>query len=151
MKRKKSASPWDDLVADGKMLIPTHERPSLKEYWRFGGRATELGTEYGQGRVLEFAKDLGVSQGMVYACRKFRELWPTRADLDRVTRCGLLFSHIRELSHDCLMTKERKRLERYIEKEKPSVRALQEKVRKMTQGRRRPKKQSRRYKDLGDI
>jgi len=151
MKPRKSASRRDKPVADVAKPTLEHVGPSLRDYWEVGGEAMELPRTYGESQIRQFAKTRGITQGMVHACLKFRQLWPARTDLDRVVRRGLLFSHIRELSHDRLTPKQREGLERFVEKERPSIRAFRAKVRKLIKGQPRPKKQSRRYKDLGDI
>ena len=87
--------------------------------------------EYGHKEVELLADEVGWDRSMLYFCISFHEMWPTTKDLERVTRRGLLFGHIRALLHRKLTTKERERLERYVAKEKPSVRQLQEKVREL--------------------
>ena len=64
---------------------------------------------------------------------------------------GLLFSHIKELSHSRLTPKQREKLERFVEKKRPSIRALRAKVRELIKGQPRPKKRRAFYEDLGDI
>jgi len=146
-----SRSRWKKLVADVVKLRPKQEPQPLQTYWAIGDKAITLDGPYGNGQICEFAKEVGWGYVMVYACLRFRTLWPEKADLERVEGRGLLFSHIKELSHGRLTPKQRERLERFVEKERPSVRELRAKVRKLIEGQPRPKKRSRRYKDLGDI
>ena len=147
----RSNSRWKKLVADVMKLRPKQEPQPLRTYWAIGDKATKLDPAYGDRQIRELAGAVGWGHVMVYACLRFRKLWPEKADLERVEERGLLFSHVKELSHSRLTQKQRERLERFVEKERPSVRALREKVRKLTKGQPRPKKRSRRYKDLGDI
>jgi len=80
--------------------------------------------------VEKLAERLGCHVSRLHLCRQFFELWPTKKDLRRLIKRGLLWSHVRTLmSHDLTPAK-RERLERYVERQKPSVRELQEKVRK---------------------
>ena len=81
------------------------------------------------------ADEVGWDRSMLYFCLRFRELWPAKKDLDRVTRRGLAFGHIRALLNRKLTARERERLELHVEKERPSVRELQAMVRELV-GRR---------------
>ena len=117
------------LVADVAKLRPKHEPQPLKRYWAIGGKMMKLDTTYGGSQISRFAKEVRLGQVMLYACLRFRNLWPKRTDLERVVKRGLLFGHIRELSHSRLTPKQRERLEQFIEKERPSIRAFRAKVR----------------------
>ena len=147
----RSNSRWKKLVADVMKLRPKQEPQPLRTYWAIGGKAMKLDPVYGSSQIRKLAEEVGWGHVMLYACLRFRKLWPKKADLERVEGRGLLFSHVKELSHSKLTLKQREKLERFVEKNRPSVRALREKVRKLIKGQPRPKKQSRRYKDLGDI
>ena len=146
-----SHSRWKRLVADVVKLRPKQEPESLRTYWAIGNKAIELDRPYGNSQIRELAEEVGWGHVMVYACLRFRTLWPEKADLERVEGRGLLFSHIKELSHGRLTAKQRERLERFVEKERPSIRALRVKVRKLIEGQARPKKRRAFYEDLGDI
>ena len=148
MKRRKSANQRDKPATQTAKVTLKHEWPSLSDYWEFGGKAMEsLSREYGGNDVTRFAKTSGQPPRTVYACLKFRELWPDKIDLKRVMKLGLLFSHVKELSHSQLTPEER----RELEGAGLSVRSLQARIRVVTEGRPRPKKRRALYKDLGDI
>ena len=146
-----SRSRWKRLVADVVKLRPKHEPQPLKRYWTIGGKMMELDPSYGGSEISEFAKEVRLGQVMLYACLRFRKLWPKKTDLERVVRRGLLFGHVRELSHGRLTPKQRERLERFVEKESPSIRAFRAKVRELIEKQPRPKRRRALYEDLGDI
>ena len=123
------------LAADVKKLKPKHEPLPLRRYWPLGGKVMQVGNEYGEKRIEKLSRNTEWSHEMLYACLRFRRLWPKRSDLDRVVRRGLLFGHIRALSHKRLTAKEREKLERYVESERPGIRALGEKVWELIRGR----------------
>ena len=131
-----SRSRWEKLVADVVKLRPKQEPESLRTYWAIGNRAMELDRPYGNSQIRELAEEVGWGHVMVYACLCFRRLWPEKADLERVEGRGLLFSHVKELSHSRLTPKQRERLERFVEKNRPSVRELRVKVRELTKRKR---------------
>ena len=145
-----SRSRWKKLVADVMKLRPKQEPESLRTYWAIGNKAMKLDPVYGDRQIRQLAEAVGWGHVMVYACLRFRTLWPEKADLERVEGRGLLFSHIKELSHSRLTPKQRERLERFVEKERPSIRAFRARVRELIEKQPRPKRR-RRYRDLGDI
>jgi len=145
-----SRSQRKKLVADVVKLWPKHKPRPLKRYWTIGGKMMGLDPTYGDRQVSELAETVGCGQVILYESLRFRKLWPRKADLDRVVKRGLLFGHIRALSHSRLTPKQREVLERFVEKERPSIRAFRAKVRELIEKQPRPKKRLR-YKDLGDM
>lgn len=139
----KSRSPKGVVSTSGrqlvefKKLLPPRRYVPLADYWRIGQEMAASGKPAcGKGAMEKLAERLGCHGSRLHLCRQFFELWPTRKDLRRLIDRGLLWSHVRTLmSHD-LTSAKRERLERYVERQKPSVRELQKKVR-ATFGRRR--------------
>lgn len=120
------------LVAGIKRLKPKPQRTPLKRYRDMGAQLDrQCEREYGHKEVELLADEVGWDRSMLYFCILFHRLWPTKEDLARVTRRGLVFGHIRALLNRKLTARERERLERYVGKERLSVRQLQAKVREL--------------------
>jgi len=129
----KSALPnLGKLAADIRRLKPEPQQTPLKVYWDIGARLDQKARRrYGRQEVELVADRVRWDRSMLYFCILFHRLWPTKEDLARVTRRGLVFGHIRALLNRKLTARERERLERYVGKERLSVRQLQAKVREL--------------------
>jgi len=134
--KKTSASYPGKLAADIKQLKPEPLQTPLKVYWDIGARLDQKARRrYGRQEVELVADRVGWDRSMLYFCILFHQLWPTKEELDRVTKRGLVFGHVRALLHRKLTARERERLERYVATERPSIRALQAKVRGLVRER----------------
>ena len=130
--KKTSPAAVDKLAAKIGKLKPEARRTVLKLYWDIGALlARQYGRRYGENQLGMLAAELGWCRSMLHCSLRFHELWPTPEDLARVTRRGLSFSHIRALLHKNLTAREREAFERYVEKERPNVRELWTKVRRL--------------------
>ena len=133
-RRAKKTSPphLGKLAADIKQLKPEPQQTPLKIYWNIGARIDQKSRrQYGRQEVELVADRVGWDRSMLYFCVQFHRLWPTKEDLARVTRRGLVFGHIRALLNKKLTARQRDRLERCVATERLSVRGLQAKVRKL--------------------
>ena len=133
--KRASAREYTNLVADVRELKPRHEPLSLRRYWKLGGKVSQMGSQYGDGRVSQLAEDTGCSAGLLYVCQLFRKLWSKKSDLERVIKRGLLFGHIRALCHRKLTSQEREKLEQYVAKHRPTVTDFHQYVSKRVKGR----------------
>jgi hypothetical protein len=65
---------WGSLVKEGKSVADEHDHDS----WRLGELASLVTTEYGKGKLEQYAKEIGQNSGTLKDYRTTVEKWPDR-------------------------------------------------------------------------
>ena len=124
-------SKYNHLVATSRKRLPPKTNP-LRPYWDLGDALLKYWKPaYGTVLIRKMAADIGMHHAVLYTCMKFRKLWPTREDDKRLIEKGVLWTHIRVLTHSKLSATDRRKLVDHIEKKQPTVQELKERVRKL--------------------
>ena len=114
------------------------EDSPLTSHWRLGNFVKVQTPAEGTNRATfrqGLARLQGCSNEAVDLSCIFQELWPEKADLLRVVRQGLTWKQVQLLMDRRLTSKDRKALERFVQRTRPDAAKLRQKVRSMVAGK----------------